>query len=62
MDARLRGEARAAYVRSFEGPAWKRASDDVLGRISRGAVPVVLAAIVGIYMTWAITAASALVH
>jgi len=57
--ARLQREARAAYVRSFEGSSWYGAGAGTVGRI---AVPVFLATIVGLYMTWAVAAATALVH
>jgi hypothetical protein len=58
-DARLRREARAAYVRSFEGYPWYGAA---LGKVGRAVVPISLAGIVGLYMTWAIATAAALVH
>ena len=57
--ARVQREARAAYLRSFEGSSWHGAAAGTLGR---AAVPVFLAAIVGVYMTWAVVAAAALVH
>lgn len=56
---RLRRSARAAYVRSFEGSAWHSSA---VGFFGKAAVPVFLAGIVGLYMTWAIAAATALVH
>lgn len=58
-ESRLQHQARAAYVRRFEGSPWHSSASSVLGRI---AVPVFLAGIVGLYMTWAIAAATALVH
>lgn len=58
-DTRLQRQARAAYVRSFEGSTWHDAATGVVGR---AAVPVFLAGVVGIYMMWAIAAATALVH
>lgn len=56
---RARRAARAAYVRSFEGSAWHTSAAGFFGK---AAVPVVLAGIVGLYMTWAIAAATALLH
>jgi hypothetical protein len=56
---RLRRSARAAYVRRFEGSAWQTSAAGLFGK---AAVPVFLAGIVGLYMTWAIAAATALVH
>jgi hypothetical protein len=58
-DDRLRRQARAAYVRRFEGSAWQSSAAGFFGK---AAVPVFLAGIVGLYMTWAIAAATALVH
>lgn len=58
-EARLQRQARAAYVRGFEGSAWHGSA---AGIVSRAAVPVFLAGIVGLYMTWAFAAATALVH
>lgn len=58
-ESRLHGQARAVYARSFEGSAWH---SPVAGLIGKAAVPVFLAGIVGLYMTWAIAAATALVH
>lgn len=58
VEARLERQARATYLRGFEGSAWSSAS----GRVGRFAVPVFLAGVVGVYMTWAIAAATALVH
>jgi hypothetical protein len=59
VEARLQRQARAAYVRSFEGAGWQSSAAGLLGR---AAVPVFLAGVVGLYMTWAIAAATALVH
>jgi hypothetical protein len=56
-EARLRREARASYVRRFEGSAWHSSATNV---VSRFAVPAFLAGIVGIYMSWAMTAAATL--
>lgn len=61
-EARLRRQARAAYVRSFDSSSrsmWHSSAASLLGR---AAVPVFLAGIVGLYMTWAIATATALVH
>lgn len=58
-EARLQRQARAAYARSFEGSAWQGSAASLFGR---AAVPVFLAGIVGLYMTWAIATATALVH
>ena len=58
-EARLQRQARAAYTRGFEGSSWHTSASAVVGRV---AVPVVLAGVVGLYMTWAIAAATALVH
>jgi hypothetical protein len=59
MDTRLKREARAAYLRSFEPSPWHGGA---LDKVSRAAFPVFLAGIVGLYMTWAIATATALVH
>jgi hypothetical protein len=58
-EARRRREARAAYLQSFQGSAWQGGA---LGLVARTAMPVFLATIVALYMTWAITAATALAH
>jgi hypothetical protein len=58
-EARLQRQARAVYIRSFEGSGWQSSAAGLLGR---AAVPVFLAGVVGLYMTWAIAAATALVH
>lgn len=58
-EARLQRQARAAYARSFEGSPWHASATSLVGR---AAVPVFLAGVVGLYMTWAIAAATALVH
>lgn len=57
---RRRRAARAAYVRAFEREPWH-------ARLARGrareiAVPVVLAAVVVLYMSWAIDAATKLMQ
>jgi hypothetical protein len=59
QDTRLQREARAAYVRTFEGSTWHGSAG---GKVGRFAMPVFLAGIVGLYMTWAIAAATAIVH
>ncbi len=60
-EARLQRQARAAYARSFDssGSAWSSSFTTLAGR---AAVPVLLAGIVGLYMTWAFAAATALLH
>ena len=58
-ESRLHRQARAAYARSFESSAW---DSPLAGLVGKAAVPVFLAGIVGLYMTWAIAAATALVH
>ena len=58
-EARLQRQARAAFVRGFEGSSWSSSASGLVGRL---AVPVFLAGVVGLYMTWAISAATALVH
>jgi len=57
--SRLQRQARAAFVRNAEGSAWSRTSTSLFGR---AAVPLFLAGVVGLYMSWAIAAATALVH
>jgi hypothetical protein len=59
LDKRLQREARAVYVRSFEDTPWYGTA---FRKVGRAAVPVFLAGIVGLYMTWAIATATALVH
>lgn len=58
-ESRLHRQARAAYARSFEASVWH---SPLAGFFGKAAVPVFLAGIVGLYMTWAIAAATALVH
>ena len=58
-EARLHRQARAVYARSFEGSVWH---SPLAGFFGKAAVPVFLAGIVGLYMTWAIATATALVH
>jgi len=57
-EARLRREARAAFVRAFDDEPWH--TRVLRGGVGRAAVPVVLAGVVGIYLMWAISAAAAL--
>jgi hypothetical protein len=58
-ETRRRREARAAYLQSFEASASHGAA---LGLVARTLMPVLLATVVALYMTWAITAATALAH
>ena len=59
-ESRLQRQARAAYTRSFEaGDGWSSSFTALAGK---AAVPVFLAGIVGLYMTWAFAAATALLH
>jgi hypothetical protein len=58
-EARRRREARAAFLQSFEASA---GHGPALGLVARALMPVFLATIVALYMTWAITAATALAH
>ncbi|MDB4936584.1 MAG: hypothetical protein JWP87_3556 [Labilithrix sp.] len=57
VETRLQRQARAAYVRRFEGSAWDSPAATLVGR---AAVPVFLAGVVGLYMTWAVSVATAL--
>jgi hypothetical protein len=59
MQARHAREARAAFARAFDDAPWHARAGRSLGR---ALVPVVLASVVGVYLTWAITTASALAH
>jgi hypothetical protein len=56
-EARVRREARAAFARAFEDVPWHAR---MLGLGARAAVPVALASLVGVYLTWAIATASTL--
>lgn len=58
-ETRAHRQARAAYLRSFESSPCSSSAASLFGRI---AVPVFLAGVVGLYMTWAIAAATALVR
>jgi hypothetical protein len=58
-ESRLQRQARAAFTRRFEGSGW---DSPLAGFVGKAAVPVFLAGIVGLYMTWAIAAATALVQ
>ena len=51
--------ARAAFVSAFRDDPWHVRAARPLGRAF---VPAVLAGIVGIYLSWAVNAASALMH
>ncbi|MBX3188425.1 MAG: hypothetical protein KF819_15515 [Labilithrix sp.] len=55
-EARHQRQARAAYARAFEARPGFAVS------AGRAVVPLVLAGVVGIYLSWAIAAATALVH
>lgn len=58
-------EARAAYARAFDdagGSGAGRTFRSASGTLRRVAVPLVLAGVVGIYMSWAMAAAAALVQ
>lgn len=63
MDDRVEGRvhrtAQAAFVRHTEGGAWPFGAAGLVGRV---ALPAFLACIVGLYMTWAFAAATAIVH
>jgi hypothetical protein len=54
---RQRTSARAAFVRAFDDEPWHTRA---FGSVGRAAVPVVLASVVGLYLFWAVAAASAL--
>ena len=43
----------------FEGSSWQGGA---LGTVNRAALPIFLAGIVGLYMSWAFASASALFH
>ncbi len=58
-EAQLQRQARASYVRSFERTTW---ASSAVGIVGRAAVPVLLAGVVGVYLTWAIATAAALVQ
>jgi hypothetical protein len=58
FDARAQQEAKRAYLRSFDGGA----RGDTMARMGRTLMPVFLAMVVGLYMTWAIASATALVQ
>ncbi len=57
-DDRVRRNARAAFTRAFDGSPWHAR---LFGTAARAAVPVALAGIVGVYLTWAIATASSFV-
>lgn len=58
-EARIRAAARAAYAQAFTPEPWHGRLSATLGR---AAVPVALAAVVALYLTWAFQAASSLAH
>ncbi len=58
VEGRARREARAAFARAFEDVPWHAR---VFGGAARAVVPVALAGIVGVYLTWAIATASSFV-
>lgn len=58
-ETRLQRQASAVYMQGFEGSSW---SSSAARRFGRFAVPVFLAGVVGLYMTWAIAAATSLVQ
>jgi hypothetical protein len=58
-DARLQRQARAAFVRHAEGSS---STLSAAGFVGRTAVPLFLACIAGLYMSWAIGAATALMQ
>jgi hypothetical protein len=62
--SRLERQARAAYVRGFDGSATGGGGvgGGAAAIVTRFAVPVFLAGIVGLYMTWALGAATALLQ
>jgi len=51
--------ARAAFVHAFEPIRWY---EPVLSRLSRASLPVVLASVVVIYLSWGLCTASALMQ
>jgi hypothetical protein len=58
-ERRTRETARAAFARAAaDGPS----DAPILGMLGRAAVPIALATVVGIYLTWAIGAATSLVR
>lgn len=58
-ETRLQRQARAVYMQEFETSSWSGTATRTFGRV---AVPVFLACVVGLYMTWAIAAATSLVQ
>jgi hypothetical protein len=63
--ARTGREARAAFLRESRGEGWPSRGLGRLGPASALgplAVPLLLAGVVGIYLSWAIGAATALLH
>lgn len=62
VEARLRRQARAMYVRGFDSSSRTARHSSAASLLGRAAMPVFLAGIFGLYMTWAIATATALVH
>ena len=58
FDARAHREARRAFLRSAGGAS----RGDAVSGLGRVLMPVFLAMVVGLYMTWAIASATALVQ
>lgn len=58
-EGRVQRTAHAAFVRHADGGGWSVGAAGLVGRI---ALPAFLACIVGLYMTWAFAAATAIVH
>lgn len=56
---RAQAVARAAFTRAFEPVRWY---ERPMTFVSRTSVPVALAGVVVIYLSWAFAAASALMH
>jgi hypothetical protein len=60
-EERVRRSARAAFARAA-GDASAPPHVRLAHALARAAMPVLLAGVVGVYLTWAITTASALVR
>ncbi len=58
IETRLQRQARAAYLRSFYPDSRSAWDSPAIGFVGRAAVPLCLAGIVGLYMSWAISTAS----
>ena len=59
---RLRRDARAAFVRAHAEREGARLPLRVSSAMRRVLVPVALASVVGVYLTWALTTASSLLQ